>query len=429
MSNKIDEISILNRTPKEAKMRFIDITLVRMGAATSIAQFMVAMTIGHAMTFWNAMLATCLGSLILEFISLGLGYAGMKEGLSTSMLSRWCGFGRLGSVLVGVVISVCLLGWFGIQNAILADCILNTFNYPLNFKVVALIIGLAFSLLVAFGIKTLATTAKIAVPLFFIVIAYIFLSLVIKDDVVLQTQLGSTKLSLSEGTTAIAGAFMIGAIVTPDYSRFCKTKSHLFWMVTLCIIVGEFLINAVSVLIAQSLNSANIVEIVTINAGIIGLASVILSAIKINDLNLYSSSLGIANALEVFTGKKWNYFKLTLCIGLFGTVLSMLGILNRFVDFLSLLGVVFPPIAGVMLVDYYLLKSCRKLLDETREQGLLPDDSLTPLIGWSAIAACIIGAAIGLLFKVGIPSLNSIVAASAIYWLLAKIKLRFTPAK
>ncbi|MDR5614295.1 cytosine permease [Arsenophonus sp.] len=100
----------------------------------------------------------------------------------------------------------------------------------------------------------------------------------------------------------------------------------------------------------------------------------------------------------------------------------MAGILNHFVDFLSMLGVIFPPIAGVMLVDYYILKTSRKILDETREKGLLPDDSSTPLIGWSAIIACIIGTVVGVIFNFGIPSLNSILTSGIAYWLLMKTK-------
>lgn len=52
------------------------------------------------MSFWQAMLATLLGSQVLEVISLGLGLAGMHEGLSTRLLARYYGFGRMGSVLL-----------------------------------------------------------------------------------------------------------------------------------------------------------------------------------------------------------------------------------------------------------------------------------------------------------------------------------------
>lgn len=419
-----DDVYAFDTTPLEAKANFLDVTLVRMGITTALSQFMIGMTLGHSMTFWDAMIASCLGSFILEFISLGLGYAGMKEGLSTSLLSRWCGFGSIGSVLVSFTLSMSLIGWFGVQNSILANGILNAFNHELSFELVAAFLGVFFTFLVASGFKALTLTAKIAVPLFFLVILYIFLSLISNDSIVIQhtTSLHVTKLSISEAATVVAGGFITASLTTPDISRYCKNKSHLFWMITLCIIVGEFVVNGIAILITQALNSADIVDILTVNAGVIGLISLILSVIKVNDVNLYSSSLGFSNTLQVLTGKKFDYYKITIFLGLAGTVLSVSGILNHFVDFLSMLGVIFPPIAGVMLVDYYILKTSRKILDETREKGILPDDSQTQIIGWSAIIACIVGTLVGAFFSFGIPSLNSISVAGVAYWILMKMK-------
>lgn len=422
MEKKSDDTYVFSRVPNDARVSFIDVTLVRMGMTAILSQFMLGAALGAGMTFWEAMLASCLGSFLLEFVSFGIGFAGMKEGLSTSLLSRWCGFGRTGSLIVSLAIAMSSIGWFGVQNSVLANGILNAFDYKLNFLIVTLLSGIAFTFLVASGFKALTLTAKIAVPLFFIVILYIFLSLIFKDNLIIQNHSSVTKLSISQAATVVAGGFMVASLTTPDISRYCKNKSHLFWMITLCIVVGEFIINGISIYIAQSLNTADIVDIVTINAGIIGLFSIIFSVIKVNDVNLYSSSLGLANALEILTGKKWDYFKLTICVGLAGTALSMMGILNHFVDFLSMLGIIFPPIAGVMLVDYYILQTSRKLLDETRKQGLLPDDASIPLIGWPAIIACILGTIVGVVFKFGIPSLNSILLAGIAYCFLMKIK-------
>ena len=92
-------------------------------------------------------------------------------------------------------------------------------------------------------------------------------------------------------------------------------------------------------------------------------------------------------------------------IGILGTTLSVLGILDRFVDFLTVLGVVFPPIIGIMLVDYYLLRSHRKITDESRRTGQLPNE--TPTIGWAAIVASIAGGAVGLATEWGVPTINS----------------------
>lgn len=232
--------------------------------------------------------------------------------------------------------------------------------------------------------------------------------------------LGEATMSISQAATMVAGTFMVGALITPDLSRYCQSKKHVFWMITISVIIGEFIINGISILVAQSLNTSDVVTIMTHSAGWIGLLSVILSAIKANDVNLYSSSLGFANSLELLTGKKFNYSKLTICLGVAGTILSALGILNHFVDFLVMLGVLFPPIAGVMLVDYYILRTHRELLDFTRSHGTLPDAASTPKIGWNAILAWIVGSVVGFTINFGIPSLNSLFAASVFYWILCK---------
>lgn len=71
-----------------------------------------------------------------------------------------------------------------------------------------------------------------------------------------------------------------------------------------------------------------------------------------------------------------------------------------------------------MLVDYYILRTHRALLDASRAEGQLPDSAQTPLIGWPAIIASIVGAIVGLAFEWGVPAFNSILAASLIYWII-----------
>ncbi|QBY45616.1 cytosine permease (plasmid) [Arsenophonus nasoniae] len=419
MSN--DDSYSLYRVPHNARLSFFNVTLIRIGQMTSLSQFMLGAMLGHSMTFEQAMIATLCGTLILEFLSLGLGIAGAREGLSISLLSRWTGFGRLGSAIIGSVIAISLLGWFGIQNSILAKAINYSSNNWLGFNLAAIISGLTLTALVAFGVKALNWTAKISVPLFCVVVAWIFFLLVKDHNIsnLITTIPSGTAISITAGITAVAGGCMTSAFSTPDISRYCQSGKHVFWMTLISILIGEFIVNGISILIAHALDTDDVVTIMGQTAGWIGLLSVILSALKINDLNLYSSSLGIANAIEGVIGKKLSYSYLTIMLGILGTTLSVLGMLDRFVDFLVFLGVLFPPIIGVILIDYYMLKTSRKILDKTREKGLLPDDTSTPLIGWTAILACVIGSFVGATVELGIPSLNSLLVASIIYWVVS----------
>ncbi|AWK15671.1 hypothetical protein CCS41_14800 (plasmid) [Candidatus Fukatsuia symbiotica] len=82
-----------------------------------------------------------------------------------------------------------------------------------------------------------------------------------------------------------------------------------------------------------------------------------------------------------------------------------------------------------MLVDYYILRTSRELLDISRAKGNLPTAESTPSIGWSAIISWIAGSVVGLTIEQGIPSLNSLLIASIIYWMICVVRKTFLNKK
>ncbi|KHN58988.1 allantoin permease [Dickeya fangzhongdai] len=412
----IDDYPV-SRVPAAVRLPFFNVALVHIGMLTALDQFMLGAVLGHGMAPGEAFMAIAIGSAIFGVVTLGLGYAGMREGLSGSLLARWCGFGRLGAVLIGAIIAVSLLGWFGVQNAVFAKSLNFALGDRLGFGWSAALSGCALTLLVTFGFKALRYTARIAVPLFVMVVGYISLMTLTGHDVaeLVQKENAGAAISVSAGATMVVGGCIVASLITPDMTRYSRRGRHVFWITILSIMVGEFVVNGLAILIARALNTADIVTIMSQTAGGIGLITVVFSTLRINDINLYSSSLGIANAVEGATGKKLSYQSITLLIGLLGTFLSVIGILDRFVDFLTLLGVFFPPVIGVMLVDYYILRTSRKLLDESRRHGELPDADSTPCVGWAAIIASLAGSVVGFYTDWGVPALNSLLAASLLY--------------
>ncbi|MFJ5474746.1 purine-cytosine permease family protein [Pectobacterium carotovorum] len=413
---KIDDYPV-SRVPLSVRLPFLNVALVHIGMLTALDQFMLGAVLGHSMTLGQAFLAIFIGSAIFGVVTVGLGYAGMKEGMSGSLLARWCGFGRIGSVLIGLVIAVSLIGWFGVQNAVFAKALNFAMADKLGFGWSAALSGIALTLLVAFGFRALRFTAKIAVPMFVIVVGYISIMTLSGHNIaeLIASAPNGEAISISAGATMVVGGCIVASLITPDMTRYSQKGKHVFWMTMLSIIVGEFMVNGLAIIIARALNTADVVTIMSQAAGGIGLIAVIFSTLRVNDINLYSSSLGIANAIEGITGKKLRYGSITLVIGLIGTLLSVAGILDRFIDFLTLLGVLFPPIIGVMLVDYYILRTHKTLLETSRAEGQLPDSAQTPLIGWPAIIASTVGAIVGLAFEWGVPAFNSLLAASLLY--------------
>ncbi|MBB6283598.1 purine-cytosine permease family protein [Geobacillus subterraneus] len=411
----------LSRVPVEARLPMWEVLLVRIGALTALSQFMLGAALGYGMTFWEAFWATMLGSVVLEIVSLLMGIAGAREGLSTSLLARWTGFGRYGSSIIGAVISIGLIGWFGIQNAVFAKGIDEALNGALGFPLAATLTGLFVTAIVIFGFKWLSWTAKIAVPGFLAVIGYGIYQ-VLRDHSVtelIHSPHPGPDLSLGVAATMVAGGFMIGAVITPDMSRYCRNGKDVFWMTLIGTFVGELGVNMIAVLMAHAVGTDDVVTIVLQTSGWLGAAIVIFATVKINDLNLYSASLGLSNLIDSVFSKKINRGWITFIIGVVGTVLSVLGILEKFQNFLVFLGVWIPPIAGIMVVDYFILKRGRKFLDESRLQGQLPENAepINPitLIAWA------LGFFAGYFIQFGIPSLNSLLVSAIMYWIGMKM--------
>jgi cytosine permease len=411
----------LSRVPQSARQSLWSITIVRVGALATISQFILGAALGYGMTFWDAFWATMFGSVILQVISFLLGYAGAREGLSTSLLSRWTGFGRYGSSIIGAIIAIACIGWFGVQNGVFADGLVQATNGKLSLPVAATLTGLGVTILVIFGFKLLSVTATIAVPAFLLAVGVGIYQVLSKHSLfdLTTTAPAGDPLTMGVAATMVAGGFIIGAVITPDFSRFAKSGKDVFWMTMIGTFVGELGINMIAVLMAHAARTNDVVSIMVQTSGWLGAIVVVFSTIKINNLNLYSSSLGFTNIFDTVFNIKLNRGVVTLIIGVIGTVLSVLGILDMFVGFLILLGVFIPPVAGIMVIDYFILKTHRKALDESRANGTLPAEvekmSPVTLIAWAA------GFAAGYFVTAGIPSINSLVVSAVVYYFGSKI--------
>lgn len=399
--------------------------ILRIGALACVSQVMLGAALGYGLTFWQAFWATMLGSVILQVVSWGLGAAACREGMSISLLSRWAGFGKLGSALIGGAIAISLMGWFGVQNGFFADGMYKATNV-LTPGTWSLITGIAVTVITVYGYRFLSITANISTPLFLFALGWATYNLLSGQDIgtlINDTEPAGPLMTMPAAITMVAGGFIIAAVTTPDISRFMKGPKDVFWMTLIGTFFGELLVNMIAVLMALSLRTSQVFDLMMALTGLLGASIVIFSTIKMNDINLYSSSLGFSTLLNAIFNKRFDRRYLTWVIGIFGTIASMLGILDNFIGFLIYLGIAIPPVAGIMVVDYYLLKRDRKELDITREQGILPPscEAYNPV----TLVVWVIAVAVGwgtselgpLHADYGIPALNSLITGAVAYWI------------
>ncbi|WP_226356525.1 cytosine permease [Pseudonocardia sp. ICBG601] len=412
----------LTRVPEHARYSWWSVAVQRFGQVSALSQFLLGSTLGFGMGFWDAFLAFTLGAVILELVSIGVGIIGCKEGLNTSLLARWTGFGHGGSALIGVAIGVSLVGWFGVQSGVSAEGLVTLIG-GLPVWAWSLVFGLVVTMIVLWGFGSMQWVAYITVPAFLVLVGWSIGSALLGHDVgaLMASPPPGPSISLVEGTTLVAGGFIVGAIITPDMTRFNRTSADVVKQTVVGFTLGEYVIGMSGVLLAHAIRSDDIITIVTSSVGWVGTLIIILGTLKINDWNLYSSGLGVVNFAGTVLGRTVSRPMVTLALGVVGSLLAAGGILDLFTGFLSVLGVVFPPIAGIMVAEYFVVKRWRGDLEAARATGALPATSPTwvpaTLVIWAAAAL------LGGLVDAGLPSVNSIVAAFVLYVVAGRLGL------
>ncbi|HEY3685390.1 MAG TPA: cytosine permease [Streptosporangiaceae bacterium] len=410
----------LKRVPETARYHWFSVAAQRFGQVSALSQFLLGATLGMGMSFWNAFIAITLGAVILELVAIMVGVIGVREGLSTSVLARWTGFGRYGSALIGLVIAISLIGWFGIQNAVFAEGLQSLIGGP-PLWVWTIIAGAFVTLIVVYGFASMQWIAWVTVPLFIALAGWsisVELSKHAISSLVASAPAGA-HLSLAAGTTLVAGGFIVGAVITPDMTRYNRSVADVVKQTVLGVTLGEYAIGLIGVLLAHALRTGNVVAIVTSTSGVIGTVILIAATLKINDWNLYSSSLGFVNLIDTLFRRKVNRAVMTIVLGVIGTVLAAVGILDLFEGFLNLLGIAVPPIAGIMVAEYFVVRRWR---GDLRSSGAaLPESSPAwvpaTLVVWIA-AFCI-----GQFVTWGIPALNSLIFAFVVYAIAGRLGL------
>ena len=413
----------LARVPAADRKHWFVVFIQRYGQLSALSQFLLGATLGFGMNFWQAFLALTLGAVILEVVAIFTGIAGQQEGLSTSVLTRWTGFGKYGSTVLGLIIVISLMGWFGVQNSVFAEGLASLLPHALPIWAWQILTGAAVTVIVIWGFLSMSWTAYITVPAFVILCFYSIGSALTRTSLghLVSSPPPGPPLSLAAGATLVAGGFIVGAVINPDMCRFNRNRRDVVLNTVLGITLGEYTIGLIGVLLAHYVKTENVIGIVTSTTGAVGVLVLVAATLKINDWNLYSGTLGLANFLDTAFGVKVHRAFLTLVVGFVGTLLSALGILTHFIGFLTVLGVAFPPVASIIVVDYFVLRTNRRDLAESAARGGLPAESRP----WYPVGfvAWVVGALVGYFVQWGIASINALIAAAIVYYGLSRLVL------
>lgn len=373
--------------------------------AFSLPTFITGLEVYHALSPLQAVLALAAGSLIIFVIGALMGGIGAKTHMSSYLLVR-IAFGDRGAGLVNIAFAISLLGWFGININLFADAAgrlsSDVFGWAVPELVWITIASVGMTVTTLVGFKAINMLATAMVPVLAIVTGLlVYTSLETQSFSSFLAADKEITLSFGEGVSAVVGAIIIGAIILPDITRFARHWSGAIYTAFIAYIVVQLAVMGSAALAGGATGEIEILDVMlSMGLGVGAFVIVIAGSWVLNSLNLYSAVLGTKATFPIL-----GTTLLTLGLGAAGIIAGALNLLDYFVTFLFYLSIIFVPVAGVILVDYFLIRPDRYRI-ETLDENVK--------FNVKGFATWAIGAAASILMSEGvIPSLTGMAAMDA----------------
>ena len=379
------------------------------GGIVSVPALLVGSTLIASLRFNHSIWAGLIGfSFVVLFMSL-LSIAAVEKRKATVSLAS-SSFGVNGAkLIVGLIIGLSTIGWFGIQSNI-AGASFSKIVVEINGPEIPVWLSSVFwgnimVLTAVFGFKYLKWLNYIAVPAIVVLLIYgLFITFQTHDIQEIVNFTPKEKMPLLQAIGFTIGFISVGGVISPDYNRFAATKKDAILGSIFGIIPSALCLLAIGAILAITQGTYDIVEIFsTLGFPFLAMSILILATWTSNVMNIYSSGLAFNNLLN--QGDK-NRSKTTLIVGLFGILLAALGVLSHFMSFISLLIITITPIAGVMISDYFISKTYR---EDARK------------FNWKGIFSWISGVILMISMTSQIKNIIGIISAAIVYYILQKI--------
>jgi cytosine permease len=372
--------------PMSARRSAFSVTLVWLGFPMIITGAMTGSILVLGMGFSSALTAMIIGNLIMFAYVGALGLIGTKRGMNFALIASIV-FGKKGYVFASGLLSTLLLGWYAVQTGITGALVSST--YGLNYVAMTVIAGLLYISITFVGVKGLHYIGLVSVPLF------VVLGLWVAFDAASTTTAsaifgyagnnGVATMSMGVGLTVVLALFIDAGTVTADFNRWARTPtaslvstfSAFPFANLIAMLVGGVMTAALAVPNANPFGADNMFGYMN------GKQMAWLSALAFVFLYINLGSVCshcLYNAATGWSRILGTHMRLmAIILGAIGIVVAAGNVWAYFIQWLSLLGILVPPIGAVILVDQYLIRPNAQIEADWR-----PD----AFIAWAIGSAC-----------------------------------------
>lgn len=403
--------------PARARRSMFSVTMVWAGFPMIITGAMTGSILVLGMGFADALVAMVIGNLIMFAYVGALGLLGTHKGTNFALLASIV-FGRKGYVLASGLLSTLLLGWYAVQTGITGALISST--YGLNYIAMTIVAGLLYIGITFIGVRGLHLIGLVSVP------AFVILGLWVALDAAGTTTWdaiyhyagnnGVATMSMGVGLTVVITLFIDAGTVTADFNRWAAdTKSSL---------VSTFSAFPVSNLLAMLVGGVTTAALAVPDANPFGADNMFgyMNAKQLTWLSILAflflyCNLGsvcahcLYNAATGWSRIVGGHMRLlAVILGAIGIAVAAGNVWAFFIEWLTLLGILVPPIGAIILVDQYVLRKGSEIDVDWR---------------WQAFFAWACGSVVAFIVEKGAPewstAISAFLVAGVVYWAMAKV--------
>ncbi|MGY1708140.1 cytosine permease [Geodermatophilus sp. SYSU D00758] len=341
----------IDPVPAHARRSLFSLAVVLLGFTFFTPTMLAGAQVGTAFPLGPLVGVLLLGSAVLGGYVAVIGAIGARTGLTTVMMCRYT-LGTRGSKLASLLLGGTQVGWYGVTVATLAGLTASALGWEGDGAEIALMVvgGAVMGVTAYYGYKGMYALSLVSVPLMLVLAGWVtWRSL---EEVGGWSGLAAIEptgsMTVALAVTVIVGTFASGGTQAPNWTRFARTPGAGFWACLVAFLIGELLMLGFGAIGALSFGEGDFV-LVLYQLGLVGWGLVFLVANlwTTNDNTAYN--FGVAGA-EIADSRSKKPFVVGGVV--LGTLLAVTGIYDNLIGYLSWLGVLIPPLGGVIIGDF-----------------------------------------------------------------------------
>ncbi|MQA86175.1 MAG: cytosine permease [Streptosporangiales bacterium] len=421
MLSNVDPDYPIDPVPKPARRSAFSVLVVLLGFTFFTPTMLAGAQVGAAFSFGEFLGVLLLGSAVLGLYVAVLGAIGARTGLTTVLMSRYA-LGSVGAKGASLLLGGTQVGWYGVAAAALADLTAQAFGWGSGAEQLLMVAaGALMGVTAYYGYRGMYWLSAVSIPPMFVLAFWVVARSLGEVDgwAGLTGREGTGTLGLAAAVTIIVGTFASGGTQAPNWTRFARSGTQAFWAALAAFLVGNGLMLFFGATGAIAFGQADFV-LVLYELGLVawGLVLLVGNLWTTNDNAAYA--FGVAGA-EIFNRPDKRPFVVGGVV--LGTLLAVSGVYDWLTTYLLWLGIVIPPLGGVIIGDW--LRSWRRGLPEPATHGF-------PAVRWGNLAAYAVGAltawGTGELGW-GVPPVNGVLAAMLAVWIFGLFTTERAPTR